>query len=136
MRSFFRHLSATYRRRLSVVGLHNYGDVNRRRTTFTRNIIRQAHKYNARTRFWFTETGGIVNFGKSFPCHTARAANRLKDMFGLARRYRTSGVQRVYVYNWTGAGCGARFDAGLTDPDGTPRPGYTVLRSALSTYLR
>ena len=57
-------------------------------------------------------------------------------MFSLARRYRRSGIQRMYVYNWTGAGCDARFDAGLTNPDGSPRPGYTVLRSALSNYLR
>jgi hypothetical protein len=57
-------------------------------------------------------------------------------MFSLARTYRTSGVQRVYVYNWTGAGCAARFDAGLTNPDGSVRPGYTYLRRALRNYLR
>src|SRR3954462_7331886 len=78
MRSFYRHLSSTYRRRATVVGIHNYGDVNRRRTTFTRNIIRQAHHYNGRAKFWVTETGGIVNFGRSFPCSTTRAASRLK----------------------------------------------------------
>src|SRR3954470_14262300 len=39
MRSFYRRLSATYRRRATIVGIHNYGDVNRKRTTFTRNII-------------------------------------------------------------------------------------------------
>src|SRR3954451_9581498 len=60
MRSFYRHLSPTFRRRAAVVGIHNYGDVNRRRTTFTRNIIRQSHHYNRHTRFWLTETGGIV----------------------------------------------------------------------------
>src|SRR4051795_6091578 len=59
MRSFFRHLSSTYRRRATVVGIHNYGDVNRRRTTYTRLIIRQTHAYNSRTRFWLTETGGL-----------------------------------------------------------------------------
>ena len=45
-------------------------------------------------------------------------------------------MQRLYVYNWTGAGCGARFDAGLTNPDGTPRAGYRYLRRALQNYLR
>ena len=40
-------------------------------------------------------------------------------MFDLAKRYRSAGVGRVYVYNFTGAGCSARFDAGLTNPDGT-----------------
>jgi hypothetical protein len=136
MRSWYRALSATYRRRATIVGIHNYGDVNRVRTTFTRNIIRQAHKYNGATKFWFTETGGIVKFGRSFPCSTSRAASRLKNMFNLARTYHSSGVDRAYVYNWTGAGCNARFDAGLTAPDGSTRKGYTVLRQQLPNFLR
>src|SRR3954451_18320572 len=136
MRSFFRHLSSTYRGRATVVGVHNYGDVNRRRTTYTRLIIRQTHAYNRHSRFWLTETGGIVKFGGSFPCSVTRASSRLREMFSIARRYRTSGIERLYIYNWTGAGCDARFDAGLTRPDGTPRPGYAVVRSALPNYLR
>jgi hypothetical protein len=136
MRSWYRALSRTYRRRATVVGIHNYGDVNRKRTTYTRNIIRQSRRYNRRTQFWFTETGGIVKFGSSFPCSTTRARNRLSNMFSLAKRYRRSGVKRIYVYNWTGAGCEARFDAGLTNPDGSVRPGYTYLRSKLSNFLR
>jgi hypothetical protein len=136
MRSWYRSLSSTYRRRATLVGIHNYGDVNRNRTTFTRSIIRQARSFNSRSKFWFTETGGIVKFGRNFPCSTSRAAKRLKNMFTLARTYRTSGVQRVYVYNWSGAGCAARFDAGLVDPAGTPRAGYRYLRSVLPNYLR
>lgn len=136
MKTFFRHLSATYRRRATIVGIHNYGDVNRRRTTFTRDIIHEAHHYNASAKFWFTETGGIVKFGKSFPCNTTRAAHRINNMFSLAKTYRSAGVQRLYVYNWTGAGCDARFDAGLTAPDGTPRAGYDTLRRQLSNYER
>ena len=99
-------------------------------------MIRQARAYNRSTRFWFTETGGIVKFGRNFPCSTERAKNRLRNMFDLAKRYRSIGVGRVYVYNFTGAGCSARFDAGLTNPDGTARPGYTYLRSKLRDYLR
>src|SRR4051795_5996717 len=138
MRSFYRHLSSTYRQRARLVGIHNYGDVNRQRTTFTRNIIRQAHDFNSRTRFWFTETGGLVKFGRSFPCSETRARNRLRNMFSLARTYRTSGVERLYVYNWSGpsAGCDARFDAGLVNFDGTARPGYKYLRDALPNYQR
>ncbi len=136
MRSFFRHLSSTYRRRLTIVGLHNYGDVNRRRTTYTRSVIRQAHVYNRRARVWLTETGGIVKFGRSFPYSPARAANRLSTMFSLANRYRRSGIERLYIYNWTGAARDARFDAGLTAPDGTPRAGYRYLRRKLPNYLR
>jgi hypothetical protein len=136
MRTWYRSLSSTYRRRATIVGIHNYGDVNRQRTTFTRSIIRQARSFNRSTKFWFTETGGLVKFGRSFPCSETRARNRLRNMFSLARTYRTSGVQRLYVYNWTGPGCDARFDAGLVNPDGTTRPGYEYLRQALPNYLR
>jgi hypothetical protein len=136
MRGFYRRLSATYRRRVTVVGIHNYGDVNRKRTSFTGAIISQARRYNRHTRFWLTETGGIVKLGRSFACSTTRAAARLSWMFHLARVYRTSGIDRLYIYNWTGAGCDARFDAGLTAPDGAPRAGYRYLRKVLPNYLR
>jgi hypothetical protein len=87
MASFYRRLSPIYRRRATLVGIHNYGDVNRKRTNFTRDIIRRAHRYNGHTRFWLTETGGIVKLGRSFACSTARAAARLSWMFHLARVY-------------------------------------------------
>jgi hypothetical protein len=136
MRSFYRKLSPTYRRRATLVGIHNYGDVNRKRTRFTRSIIREAHHYNRSTRFWLTETGGIVKLGRTFPCSTTRAAARMTWMFHIARLFRTSGIQRLYIYNWTGAGCDARFDAGLTSPNGATRAGYRYLRTVLPGYLR
>ncbi|UTI63048.1 glycosyl hydrolase [Paraconexibacter antarcticus] len=136
MRSFFRHLSPTYRHRATIIGLHNYGDVNRRRTTYTRSMIRQAHHYSPHARIWLTETGGLVKLGTSFPYSPTRAAHRLSTMFSLANRFRRSGIDRLYIYNWTGTGRDARFDAGLTDPDGTPRPGYTYVRRKLAGYLR
>ena len=138
MRTFYRHLSSTYRKRATVVGIHNYGDVNRQRTTFTRSIIRQSHSFNSKTRFWFTETGGLVKFGANFPCSETRARNRLRNMFDLARTYHSSGVERMYVYNWTAPpnGCDARFDAGLVNFDGTARPGDTYLRQKLPGFLR
>ena len=138
MRTYYRHLSSTYRQRATLVGIHNYGDVNRQRTTFTKSIISQSRSFNKKTRFWFTETGGLVKFGRNFPCSEERARNRLRNMFSLARTYQSSGVQRLYVYNWTAppSGCDARFDAGLVNFDGTPRPGYTYLKSALPNYER
>jgi hypothetical protein len=136
MRSFFGALSPTFRRRATIVGIHNYGDVNRKRTTFTRNIITITHHYNRRTKIWFTETGGLVKFGRNFPCSTSRAASRLNTMFSLARRFRTAGVQRIYIYSWNGPGCSARFDAGLVSPIGTPRKGYDTVRRQLVNYLR
>jgi hypothetical protein len=138
MRTFYQRLSPTWRRRATVVGIHNYGDVNRNRirTSFTRNIISMSRRYNRRSQFWFTETGGLVKFGNSWPCHQTRAANRLRNVFRLARTYRSAGVRRIYLYNWTGAGCDARFDAGLTNPDGSARPAYNRLRAILPNYMR
>lgn len=136
MNTFFEHLSPTYRKRATIVGIHNYGDVNRQRTTFTRNIIHITHRYNPSAKFWFTETGGIVNFGRSFPCNTTRAAHRIDYMFSLARTYQAAGVARLYVYSWSGPGCDARFDAGLTAPNGQTRTGYDTLRRQLVNYER
>jgi hypothetical protein len=45
-------------------------------------------------------------------------------------------VQRIYIYNWAGVGCAARFDAGLTSPDGTPRKGCDAVRAQLSNFAR
>ena len=63
-------------------------------------------------------------------------------MFTYASRYRTRGVQRVYSYNFfgieNGSGCGSRcqFDAGLVDPDGTPRPVFAVFKQKLRSFSR
>ena len=136
MRSFYGKLSSTYRRRATVVGLHNYGDVNRKRSTYTRSMIAQAQKYNSRTKFWLTETGGIVKFGDSFPYSPNRAKSRLSTMFSLANTYRRRGIDRIYIYQWTGAERSDRFDAGLIGPDGTPRPGYDYVLQKIKGYLR
>jgi hypothetical protein len=123
MRRYYRALGPTYRRRARRVGIHNYSDVNRRRSTGTRGIIRQARHYNRSTLFWLTETGGVVRFGSSFPCSASRAKDRLRYLFSLAKSLRSS-LQRIYVYAWTGGDCKVRFDAGLTTASGRPRPGY------------
>ncbi|MEJ7798712.1 MAG: hypothetical protein WKF42_09455 [Solirubrobacteraceae bacterium] len=139
--SFYKRLSSTWRKRLKVVGIHNYSDVNRSRSTGTNRIIRSVRRYNKRTRFWFTETGALASFGGSFPFSESRQASRMRNMFTFARRYRKQGVDRVYSYNWFGIekpGCGTtcRFDAGLVDADGTPRPVYSVFKSKLRSFSR
>jgi hypothetical protein len=49
-------------------------------------------------------------------------------MFKLAAS--NHAITRLYVFQWTGGGAsGQRFDAGLMNPNGTPRPGYTVVKS-------
>jgi hypothetical protein len=141
MRSFYARLSPTWRKRLKVVGIHNYSDVNRNRSTGTRTIITTARRYNRATKFWFTETGALASFGRSFPYSESRQAKRMPNMFRFASLFKSRGVQRVYAYNWFGVengGCGrsCRFDAGLVDPDGTPRPVYGVFARKLSSYSR
>jgi hypothetical protein len=142
MRSFYSRLSSTWRKRLKVVGIHNYSDVNRGRTTGTRKIIDTARRYNRSTKFWFTETGALASFRGSFPYSESRQASRIRNMFTFASRYKSRGVQRVYSYNWfgieNGTSCGSSclFDAGLVDPDGSTRPVYDVFKSKLKSYSR
>ncbi|MBA2348369.1 MAG: hypothetical protein H0V81_08740 [Solirubrobacterales bacterium] len=136
MKRFYKELSSTWRKRARTVGMHNYGDVNRKRTKYTRSMIRTAKRYNKRTDFWLTETGGIVNFGKSFPYSESRAKSRLSTMFSLANKFRRSGVERLYIYNWKGAERDARFDAGLTNPDGSPRAGLDYVIKKVKRYLK
>lgn len=135
IRSVYLRLSRTWRKRLTIAGIHNYSDVNRSRSTGTSAIIRAVRRYNTHTKFWFTETGALASFGASFPYSPTRQASRIKNMFTYASRYRGSGVDRVYLYNWTGVetgtGCGAtcRFDAGLTNANGSLRPVYLTFRA-------
>ena len=141
MASFYKRLSPTWRKRLKVVGIHNYSDVNRSRSTGTSKIIKTARKYNRSTKFWFTETGALAGFNKAFPFSLTRQASRIKNMFTYATRYRSLGVERVYSYNWVGAetgGCGThcQFDAGLVNPNGTIRPVYNVFKSKLAGFSR
>jgi hypothetical protein len=113
-------------------GLHNYSDVNRLRSTGTRRVLDTVPG-----ELWLTETGGVVVFGSSFPRSESRAASRTKYLFKLADTYKTrrsglrSRISRIYPYSWFGDARGARFDAGLLDPDGTPRRAYAVFRGLL-----
>lgn len=111
-----------------IFGLHNYSTVNRKTPSRTVKLLRVMKG----KQVWWTETGGIVKFG-SFPYSESRAANRTKYMFKLADRYtkRRRGlgrVTRLYPYQWTGAPAGARFDAGMTNADGSPRKAFYTFR--------
>jgi hypothetical protein len=146
----------TWQRRAKFVGIHNYSDVNRDSKTRTRGIIKEVRDHNRAARFWFTETGGLIGFGKNFPCDPGsaqslreaeeRAAEAVENVFDLARTYRSVGVQRIYLYNWFGNDCApngrtdpsgreadelAGFDAGLVRKDGSSRPGLDEVQRAL-----
>ncbi len=143
IKRFYRALGK--RRSLAkIVGIHNYSDTNRpgRKGRGTRSIIKTTKRYNRRTQFWLTETGGVVKFGASFPCNPAnpvpaerKAARSLTNMFSLTRKFRRN-VKRLYIYNFTGDDCIGRFDAGLVRRDGTPRAGYKVVRKQMKKFIR
>jgi hypothetical protein len=107
-----------------IWGVHDYSDVNRLESWRTREVSRALGG-----QIWLTETGGIVQFGGAFPNRggsgLARAAKVLHYTFGLAASQPQ--IKRVYLYDWTGGVGSTRFDAGLTDAHGRPRPGYVVV---------
>ncbi len=108
-------------------GLHNYGDVNRKRTRYTKRMLRSVPG-----QVWLTETGGIVKLEPSFKRSPRRAASRTKGLFRLVKRYDTkrrgmrSKITRLFVYTFYGEDSSARFDAGLVNPDGSERPAFRV----------
>jgi hypothetical protein len=77
-----------------------------------------------RGQVWLTETGGVVRFARSFGYDERRAARSTRHVLRLAAR---RGVRRVYLYQWTGAPLGARWDSGLIADDGRPRPALNVV---------
>ena len=135
IRRWFAGLGRSRARQATIIGIHNYSDTNRYRSRGTRLIINTARRYNRRAKFWLTETGGVARFGSSFPCNPAnpasaerRQAKAIDYMFKLTKQFRRN-VQRLYIYNFNGADCQVRFDAGLVRGDGSQRPAYRrVLR--------
>ncbi len=103
-------------------GLHNYGDVNRRRTNFTKAMLRTVPG-----EVWLTETGGIVKLLRASgarrhaPPREPRACSGSWNAYDTRRRGMRSKITRLYVYAWFGEPPHARFDAGLVNADGSPR---------------
>jgi hypothetical protein len=79
-----------------------------------------------------TETGGVVRFARSFGYDERRAARATRHVLRIAQRQR---VRRVYLYQWTGAPLGARWDSGLVAADGRPRPALNVVERWLGVPL-
>ena len=142
--SWLRHAGSAGRR-ARIIGIHNYSEVNRklgerrsrssiRRYPGTPRIIAAVRKRNKIAKFWYTETGGVVNFGRSFRCNESRQADRTRFMFRMIRKYDRQ-IERLYSYNWFGNDCQG-FDAGLVRDNGAPRPAYAIFRSNLRNARR
>jgi hypothetical protein len=108
-----------------VWGLHNYPDANRRSQALTRRFLRTAPK----DEVWFTETGGIVKFGRRWRRSENRAAKALRYVFRLARVSKR--VTRIYLYNWRDVKRNRRWDSGLISSKGRIRKAYWTLLKSL-----
>jgi hypothetical protein len=105
----------------SIWGLHNYSDTNRFHSTGTRAVL-----HDTTGQVWLTETGGIVKLSGDFPFSLSRQTKATKYMFSLAGISKR--ITRLYIFQWTGGKTSReRFDAGLTDVHGKPRPAYCVV---------
>ncbi|MBX5440577.1 MAG: hypothetical protein IRZ32_03515 [Solirubrobacteraceae bacterium] len=131
---FYQSLNSTWRKRANIVGIHNYSDVNRKRAKGTLDAFRTTRRYNSRAKFWLTETGGLVNFGRAWPCNEQRAANRITYMFKFAKKYDRY-IDRLYAYAYWGDDCQG-FDAGLVNADGSIRPGYNAFKKGLRGFKK
>jgi hypothetical protein len=109
--------------RPKIWGVHNYSDTNR----FSKKRTKALLKATRRGEVWLTETGGIVKFGRSFPRSNKRAAKALGCMFSIAKSNRR--IKRLYIYNFSPAAATSEFDSGLINPNGTKRPGWTVVKT-------
>ena len=120
-----------------IFGLHNYGDVNRKRILGTTRMLRTVPG-----QVWLTETGGILAFPPAFKRNQKRQAKATKYMFRLAARYdsRRSGMRsrltRLYNYQWTGVPKNSGFDAGLVNPNGSARKAYKQFKRLARRYDR
>ena len=110
-------------------GLHNYKDVNRKTSGDTRRMLATVPG-----EVWLTETGGIVRFaGSRLKTSPARAAAARSTCSSSPTS--TSASARAAVEDhaavrlpWFGETRGARFDAGLVNPDGSPRTAFAIVR--------
>jgi hypothetical protein len=113
------------RRLPSIWGLHDYSDTNRFHAGGTRAVLA-----DTTGQVWLTETGGIAKLSTSFPFNLARQARATAYMFQLAAS--SPRITRLYIFQWTGGNARhERFDAGLTDVRGKPRPAYCVVYEQL-----
>ena len=106
-------------------GLHNYSDTNRFRSTGTRAVLKATTG-----QVWLTETGGIAKLTPSFPFNLSRQTRATRFMFSLAGI--SPRITRLYIFQWTGGHVATeRFDAGLSDYRGRPRPAYCAVYEQL-----
>jgi hypothetical protein len=138
MSSWVRKFLRNAKGKARIFGLHNYVDVNRRRTSGTRELLRLVPG-----QVWLTETGGILTFLPAFRKNERRQARATKYMFSLAGKYDSrrrglrSRITRLYNYKWYGESRRARFDAGLVSKNGAkPRKALAQFKKGAARHRK
>jgi hypothetical protein len=133
MVNYTRTLLADFRRKHiptpRIWGMHNYTDVNRfikDQNSSVRKIVRLLPG-----KIWLTETGGIYRFQpqngrQTFRPDLTRQARAIDALFTQALKYKSK-IDRVYIYEWFYAPASNRWDSGVLDANGAPRPAYNTL---------
>ena len=112
-----------YGHRPRIWAVHGYSDANR--ATYER--LRWFLRAYPRGRVWITESGALAKFAGTFPYDLARQRRATRFVFGAATRFRRR-IDRLYWWQWRGAARPrhVRWDSGLLDARGRPRPAYRV----------
>jgi hypothetical protein len=116
---WIRNWLAAYGKTPSIWAVHDYGDVNRGGTSRLRHFIQR----HPRGRIWITETGAFARFTDEWPFSLSRQKRITPLVFREALAHRNR-VDRLYWWEWRGHVRGARWDTGLLDVFGRPRPAY------------
>ncbi|ADB51913.1 hypothetical protein [Conexibacter woesei] len=131
---YTRSLLAEFRRRRvptpRLWGMHNYTDTNRFVKDANSSVRKLARLVPG--KIWLTETGGLFRFQpqnarQTFRPDLARQARAIDAVFKQAGRYRAK-IDRVYLYHWFAASTTNRWDSGVLDAAGAPRPAYRALQ--------
>ncbi len=116
------------RGRVRLWSMHNYLDVNRRRSwaaSDTRLMLSLT-----RGHLWITETAGVVHSGRYSKYSEQRAVSAVKRIFAFGSA--SSRITRVYAYHWQAPCTNDRWDSAWFRADGSARPAYRVLVGKLA----
>lgn len=125
--SWFERYRPHLRGRPRLWSIHNYVDVNRRRSwrrSGTLGLLRRT-----RGEVWITETGGVVHSRRNRH-DERRAAAATRRMFAFARR--SPRISRVYAYQWQATCERDAWDSAWFRSDGSTRPSYRVIVEELA----
>jgi hypothetical protein len=117
-------------------GVHNYTDTNRFLADCTSNMRKLVRLLPG--KLWITETGGLFRFQpqnsrQTFRPDLQRQRRAMAAIFAEANHYRSK-IVRVYLYQWFASAAANRWDSGVLDAHGLPRPVFSVLQSHLSLF--